>query len=56
MNPFERWMVASNLRTIAAEQAERPFDAVVKAFTYFNCTGNETGTYAAFYLVGEVAP
>lgn len=37
----------------ASEQIARPFDAAISSFEHYNCTGSETGLYAAFYVVTE---
>jgi len=33
------------------EHKEAGFIKLVNNFNWYNCTGNETGTYSAFYLV-----
>ena len=32
------------------EDSETPFENVINAFEYYNCTDNKTGCYTAFYI------
>ena len=37
----------------AHESEAASFDDYVQNFEWYNCTGNETGKYTAFYLIGR---
>ncbi len=48
--PFGGWRPACLINPADYAEAQRPFDTVVRDFESYNCTCNETGTYAAFYI------
>ena len=49
LNPGSQWGVVSYITPWERENGET-FDKLVNAFEFYNCTNNETGKRAAFYI------
>lgn len=50
MRPFTPWHLEIDVNKNFEGYNGVSFEKAVNAFEFYNCTGNETGRYAAFYI------